>query len=256
MDLQQTFYHSTPNIKILQKWFMKSPGQELLIQEQRYLKKLFSGLFGCYLLQIGWGQVFASAIANTKIRRHIILEEHFALIGNTGKILGQSNMLPIASDSMDVVFLPHTLEFVANPHQVILEADRVLIPGGHLIVFGFNPWSLWGIWCNIFRNSQIVPWWQKSIGRKKVEGWLKVQGFQIEQQHSIIFLPPLQQRIVLRQLQQIEPLCEYCLPLDGAVYAIRAIKRVSIFTPLKLDIICNTALEPAFKPSIRSDVSQ
>lgn len=67
-----------------------------------------------------------------------------------------------------------------------------------------------------------------------------------------MFLPPLRQASVLRQLQRIEPFFEHCLPLDGAVYGIRAIKRVSIPTPLELNIVCssNSLMAPAFKTRI------
>ena len=44
------------------------------------------------------------------------------------------------------VVLPHVLEFEANPHQVLRESERVLIGEGHVVILGFNPWSLWGLW--------------------------------------------------------------------------------------------------------------
>jgi len=39
--------------------------------------------------------------------------------------------------------MPHTLEFTNDPHQVLREVDRVLIPEGHVVILAFNPWSLW-----------------------------------------------------------------------------------------------------------------
>ena len=52
--------------------------------------------------------------------------------------------LPFASHSLDLVVLPHVLEFSTDPHQVLREVERVLIPEGQVIICGFNPTSLWG----------------------------------------------------------------------------------------------------------------
>ena len=52
--------------------------------------------------------------------------------------------LPFATQSLDLVVMPHVLEFSAEPHQVLREVERVLIPEGQVIICGFNPISMWG----------------------------------------------------------------------------------------------------------------
>ena len=47
--------------------------------------------------------------------------------------------LPLASQSMDLVVMPHVLEFSKDPHQILREAERVLMPEGQIIIAGFNP---------------------------------------------------------------------------------------------------------------------
>jgi hypothetical protein len=37
------------------------------------------------------------------------------------------------------------LEFHDDPHQILREVERVLIPEGEVIITGFNPLSLWGL---------------------------------------------------------------------------------------------------------------
>ncbi|MBK6906226.1 MAG: methyltransferase domain-containing protein [Rhodocyclaceae bacterium] len=44
--------------------------------------------------------------------------------------------LPFASNSIDLVVVPHTLEFDSNPHQVLREVERVLVPEGQVLVSG------------------------------------------------------------------------------------------------------------------------
>ena len=48
-----------------------------------------------------------------------------------GKVRAAPDFLPIESNSIDLVLLPHILEFSANPHQILREVHRVLVPEGH-----------------------------------------------------------------------------------------------------------------------------
>ena len=47
--------------------------------------------------------------------------------------------------SIDLVILPHILECIDNPRQLLAEACRIIKPEGHIIICGFNPHSLWGL---------------------------------------------------------------------------------------------------------------
>ncbi len=47
--------------------------------------------------------------------------------------------LPFESQSVDLIVMPHTLEFTADPHGLLREVERVLIPEGRLVIIcGFN----------------------------------------------------------------------------------------------------------------------
>ena len=52
--------------------------------------------------------------------------------------------LPFEAQSVDLIVMPHTLEFTRDPHRLLREAERVLMPEGQLIILGFNSLSLWG----------------------------------------------------------------------------------------------------------------
>lgn len=62
-----------------------------------------------------------------------------------GSLRCASDSLPIADASLGLVVLQHAHEFCADPPQLIAECVRVLMPGGRLLVCGFNPWS-WSRW--------------------------------------------------------------------------------------------------------------
>ena len=53
--------------------------------------------------------------------------------------------LPLASQSVDLVVLPHVLEGHPNPHDVLREVERVLMPEGQVVISGFNTASLWRV---------------------------------------------------------------------------------------------------------------
>jgi ubiquinone/menaquinone biosynthesis C-methylase UbiE len=40
--------------------------------------------------------------------------------------------LPLAANSIDLVVMPHTLEFAPDPHQMLREVERVLVPEGQV----------------------------------------------------------------------------------------------------------------------------
>ncbi len=60
-------------------------------------------------------------------------------------IVADFDCLPFQSRSVDAVVLHHALEQVPDPRTVLREATRILAPGGRLLLFGYNPWSLLGV---------------------------------------------------------------------------------------------------------------
>ena len=53
--------------------------------------------------------------------------------------------LPLPNNSLDAMVLHHALEVSADARSGLREAARVLVPGGRLVICGFNPMSLWGL---------------------------------------------------------------------------------------------------------------
>ena len=217
----------------LTRWLSATPGRELLERERGCVKELLSDLFGYYLLQVGCSREFVEPISHSRIRHHVALEARFPGMGGGSTVIGEDRAFPVATDSIDAVFLPHTLDFAADPHQVLREAERVLIPEGRVIVLGFNPWSVWGLWRLFRRRGGQVPWCGAFLGQRRVADWLALLGFDIEQQLPLMFLPPLRRAGVLHRLEILESPGLRWLPLFAGAYAIRAVKRVSTLTPLE-----------------------
>lgn len=217
----------------LARWFDEMPGSLLLEREQACLEPLLSRLFGYYLVQVGSPVLQAESLAGSRIKCRVLIAPEKPDNPPAGWVCGDPRRLPVATDSVDAVLLQHTLDFCADPHQVLREADRVLIPEGRLIVLGFNPWSLWGLGRLIGKRSGRVPWCGRFLSQYRVQDWLALLGFDMERAESLMFLPPLRQRMLMERLRFLERLGKNWWPLLSGVYMIQAVKRVSTLTAIK-----------------------
>ena len=55
-----------------------------------------------------------------------------------GVVVARAEALPFAAGSFDVVFSHEVVEHVEDDRQMVIEACRVLAPGGHLVLFAPN----------------------------------------------------------------------------------------------------------------------
>jgi ribonuclease HI len=190
------------------RWFNTPLGQRLLNEETAFLKQILPNLFGYHLLQvsnIGQGCLFESSL----IRHSCILNDVIDYpIQKFSNVYGLADALPFAQDSLDVVLLPHVLEFAENPHDVLREVERVLIPDGYVVILGFNPFSLWGLWSKL--GSKTAPCCGNFLSLLRLKDWLALLGFEIQQQENL-----------------------------GRVYIVLAKKRVANLTPIKPKWILN-----------------
>src|SRR5690606_11224800 len=98
--------------------------------------------------------------------------------------------LPFDTQSLDLLVLPHTLECSSDPHQVLREAERVLIPEGRLVITGFNPWSLWGAGRMLGRGRPFLPAGVQPLSPVRLKDWLKLLSFEVESGRFGVYAPP------------------------------------------------------------------
>jgi len=215
----------------LRQWFESVPGEMLLDAEQEQLRRVLPKMFGYYALQLGshWP---VDALMTSMITCKCVI----GLKNYNEKciiIKGLVDDLPVKSDSVDLLILPHVLEFAHDPHQILREADRVLIPEGHIIIFGFNPLSLWGAWRMLGRLRQKLPWTGQFISLTRIKDWLALLGFEIREKTVFFQRPPIKREGAIRKLQCLEQYGQYWLPTLGAVYMVVAEKKEIRLTPIK-----------------------
>jgi SAM-dependent methyltransferase len=117
-------------------------GRALLLSESRIVEEAFDGIFGEQCLQLGlWGKS-NTFLRHARTQRSLLIDE---AAGDGGpSVIGQLHRLPVASDSVDCVLLPHVLDYSDRPHAILREVDRVLTAHGHLAILGFKTGGLWG----------------------------------------------------------------------------------------------------------------
>lgn len=224
-------------------WYKRRLGRWLQEEEARQLEALLPDLFGYYLLQIG--SHYDSAYLNSsRIPFCAILDinhknrDHHADQQDQSKNLqarigGTAENMPVATDSLDVMLLQHTLEFSENPHQVLREVDRILIPEGHVILLGFNPWGLWMLWRWAMGWRKRPPWCGKFIRPARLRDWLQLLGFDVLVQRGYFFRPPLSSAKIMDKLNFMERWGPRFWSFFSGAYLIVAKKRVATMTPIK-----------------------
>ncbi|MBI5451287.1 MAG: methyltransferase domain-containing protein [Gammaproteobacteria bacterium] len=222
----------------LHDWYRTSAlGRWLRVAEQRELEAVLSNLFGYHMIQIG-AAYDDGLYKSCRIPHQCIVDGLFSLNADdlvqrrTG-VVSVPESLPILSGSIDVVVLPHTLEFAVDPYEVVREVDRVLIPEGHVIILGFNPWSLWGGVRALRYRSDRFPWCGKFRSMSRIREWLRLVGFDTVLCRTSCFRPPLVHEPTLRRLEFMERLGGRYARNRGGVYLLLGKKRVATLTPVR-----------------------
>lgn len=135
--------------------------------------------------------------------------------------------LPFEAQSVDLVVLPHTLEFTPDPHRLLREVERVLMPDGRLVIAGFNSLSLWGMRQSMGRMTRnpFVPGTHDLIAFTRLKDWIKLLGFEFDRGRFGCYRPPLITDKWLQRYEFMESAGDRWWPIFGATYMITAVKR-------------------------------
>lgn len=213
-------------------WFATKTGLLLLRQEQAAFERLTSQVFGFQLLQLGFLDQNSPMLIKTRMQRQTLIGQQVNA-GMHNYLAAENENLPVLSDSIDAILLPHTLDFCRDPQQVLREVERVLVAEGRVIISGFNPTSLWGMVGLLKRNKAQVPWNSHFVSYTRLHDWLSLLGFDVEETEVFMFRPPMESEKIMHKLEFMEKIGPRLWPRLGSVYMIRAVKRVSTLTPVK-----------------------
>ena len=203
----------------LRGWFETPLGQYLLEQERAYLDDVTPDIFGFHALQVGLPEMDLLGESRIAHRMRVAPEGH-------PDLYAQFHELPFATQSIDLVVLPHVLEFTTEAHAILREVDRVMMPEGRLIIVGFNPWSLWGLRSAAGFTRHEPPWNGRFNSLLRVKDWLSLLGYDVNAGRLACYVPPFDGDAWRRRFAFMEPAGDRWWAIGGAVYMLQAIKRV------------------------------
>lgn len=219
--------------KILQHWnqwlSQHFLGASLLQAEEQLLTHLLPQCFGKHVLLIGAPHQ-ASLLNSTTISCRTLLSPLISHDIPTCYIESDIHELPVLTGSIDLVILPHTLELVDNPRQLLFEACRIIKPEGLIVICGFNPYSAWGL-RKVMNKHKLTPWKGNFISAARVKNWLHLADFVLEDHRGMMFRPPVSQQALYDKLHFLEKLSS---PFLGGAYALVARAKVIPLTPIRL----------------------
>jgi hypothetical protein len=198
--------------------------------------------------------------SNLSIKSQFVIEQNISEITQSEKnqlsLFCAFDELPIASDCIDLAFLPNILQNASDPHQVLREVERVLIPEGTVILIGRNPFSWQGI------KTLLTRWREKQqpimpdFSKGRIADWFRLLGFETEKLINISISNNQLQNTQLypwvKKIAQIFCSC-FC-----SYYIIIASKKVSTLTPIRPSWKSNKQLVPPrlAEPSVKTQVEK
>lgn len=224
------------------------PGRYLHAWEQLQLDRVAADIFGFHALQLGLPELDGLR-SNRMPHRWVALDSAYAgwrapkpeQPGDSTYVVGTEltntklglrcdfETLPFPNNSLDLVVLPHALELARDPHETLREVERVLVPEGKVIIVGFNPASLWGLWhrfgrlgvksARVFPQGEFIAYW-------RLRDWLRLLGLEVETGCFGCYRPALQSERMLERFAWMDDAGDRWWPVLGAVYFIVAVKRV------------------------------
>ncbi|MES2027211.1 MAG: methyltransferase domain-containing protein [Pseudomonadota bacterium] len=224
-------FSTEKSIISLGPWLETPTGNYVRNWEHARLDELTVDIFGFNATQLGLPQI--QALRANRMPHTWLTDTNIPSADNDNDarrivVVQDFEELPYASASIDLIVLPHVLEFATEPHQVLREVERVLIPEGQLIICGFNPYSFWGARQMLGRLSEsyFLPQEGEFISLPRMRDWLKLLNMEVSNGYFGCYAPPCESEKWLNRFSFMENIGERWWPYLGAVYVVQAIKRV------------------------------
>lgn len=211
------------------KSWSQIPNGEIVLNEiNKAIEQWCAKFFGYHLLKIGAlsGELTCE---KSPIKHQVTVSP----CGGNASVMADIDDLPFLEHSVDVCLLSHVLEFSSDPHHVVREANRVLIPNGYIVITGFNPFSLAGLNRFLPYRRKNSPWNERFFSAMRVKDWLQLMGYEILSDEHVLYTS-LEGSIAKGKLSAYwNKFAKVFLPQLGSVYVIVAKKRVLPLTPIR-----------------------
>ncbi|MGQ5524058.1 class I SAM-dependent methyltransferase [Chitinimonas sp. PSY-7] len=199
-------------------WLASPLGQYVVQHEQAFFDNAVADVFGYYAVQLELPGI--DFLRSNRMPTRIV-----AGTARGCKLACDPTQLPFPAASIDLLILPHTLDFHPDPHSVLREAERVLVPEGRLIMSGFNPWSLWGA-TRLAKRRQGMPWQGQFLSQPRLKDWLALLCLEPTSGKTYCYSPPILRDNWREKFCFMERAGERWWPVNGGVYCLESVKRV------------------------------
>ncbi len=213
---------SESNLNLCLNWYETLAGKQALQEVDDLCAQYMTGIFGYYALEMG------ALSGHTQLFKHsrVAFSASLGTDQEKNDILAVPEQLPIETDNIDLVVASHVLEASIDPHKVLREIDRILVPEGQFILIGFNPWSL-------MRSGHALRKKVDLPNMSRVRDWFSLLGFEMLDLQYLGFRPGLQNEALYKRLGWMESCGKVAWPLFSNLYVIHAKKQVIARRPYK-----------------------
>jgi SAM-dependent methyltransferase len=213
----------------LQDWYQESPGRQIWSDVEDQMGELLSDSFGYHGLWLGPTPGVFDTTRFSRVRHHIRM-----LCGHDcGSLDADAESLPLASESVDLVVLIHGLEFSRDPHQLLREVDRILVPEGNLLIVHFDPVSWYGVIRLAMFWKKRIPWLLPFYTGFRVRDWMSLLGYDVLKSRGLAYCPPFDRYGLYQRMDWFERFSRRFLPFMNGLSVIHARKRVTTLTPIR-----------------------
>lgn len=210
-----------------QRWMLSEDSVSLRQLESGWYAEAVEEVFGYHALQISPPGLFPLQSSRIGCRSHLHFHEPIPEVDpGCSELVSDPAVIPMESDSLDLVVLAHALEAVADPHALLREVERVLVPEGRLLVTGFSPVSLWALAQP--RSPGLFPpivgdW----IHPRRLRDWCRLLALEPSGGGFGLYRPPLAAGNLYDRLAWMELAGARWWPSFGSLYHFEAVKRRS-----------------------------
>ena len=209
----------------LESWYARHPDGALIERIQACLQPTFDRSFGYHICQMGPLACFPLVDSSPIHHRIYTTGDHPS---PNASMQCHGDELPLETGSMDMLVAFHALDFDPNPHGVLREMQRVLRPSGHLVLIGFNPYSLLGVSLSARRLANHELWHRlKPVSPGRLTDWLHLVDCEVEAISHLYPLPLVGKGKLRRGIQRVDEwAARHGLP-GGGLYVAHAVKRIA-----------------------------
>jgi len=224
------------------EWRTTPLGARLEARERELVAACLPRLYNPVCVQVG-SLDGADVLAGTEASIKVLVDDSDGPDPDSGilHVRGSSAALPFAERSVDLAVLAHSLDFSRDPHQALREVDQVLTGDGHVVIVGFNPFSLWGFRSALSNLSARIlgrertsahrsPWRGRWLRPNRVQDWLALLGYEVTAGRRSEYGLPIQSKRLAERLGFLDRAGDRWWPRLGGVYVVVARKREMIGT--------------------------